>query len=79
MDKKVVTLIIVILISFCFLGIVVADNATHDDNNTANHNKTVDKDKIIKNKTIDKIKDKNKTDDKNLTKQELHFSERKWK
>ena len=67
MDKKVVTLIIVILISFCFLGIVVADNATHDDNNTANHNKTVDKDKIIKNKTIDKIKDKNKTDDKNKT------------
>jgi hypothetical protein len=44
MDKKIVTLILVIFVSFCFLGIVVADNATHDDNNTDNHDKTIDKD-----------------------------------
>ena len=45
MNKKIVTLILVILISLCFLSIVVADNATHDDNNTTDHNKTIDKNK----------------------------------
>lgn len=67
MNKKIVTLIIVILISFCFLGIVVADNVAHDGNNTTDHNKKVDKDKKVdKNKTDDKNKtpDKNKTDNK---------------
>lgn len=52
MNKKIVTLIIVILISFCFLSIVVAENATHDDNHATDHN-TTDKNKIT---------DKNKTD-----------------
>ena len=72
MNKKIVTLILVILISFCFLGIVMADNVTHDDKNTTDHDKTidndkdVDKDKKIDKKTTDKDKktDKSKTDDK---------------
>ena len=67
MNKKIVTLILVILISFCFLSIVVADNATNDDNNTADHDKTIDDDKDVdKDKTIDKDKkvNKNKTIDK---------------
>ena len=72
-----VTLILVILISFCFLSIVVAENVAHDGNNAVNHYKTIGKDKNIdntkdnnnttdNNKTIDKNKttDKNKTDDK---------------
>ena len=69
MDKKIVTLILVILISFCFLSIVVADNATNDDNNTTDHDKTVDNDKIDDDKHVDKNKtdDKNKTKDKNKT------------
>ena len=66
MNKKIVAFIIVILISFCFLGIVVADNAIHDDKNSADHDKTIDKDKADKNKPTDKNKTthKNKTDDK---------------
>ena len=72
MNKKIVTLILVILISFCFLSIVVADNVAHDNNNTTDHNKTIDKNKTVdkddveNNKTTDKDKatDKNKTDDK---------------
>ena len=76
MNKKLVTLILVILISFCFLSIVVADNVTHNNSNTADHGKKVnnvdkvkkvDGDKNVdKNKTADKNKttDKNKTDDK---------------
>lgn len=73
MNKKIVALILIIVISFCFISIVVADNvthddsnATHDDKNTIDHDKKSDKDKKddkdthIKNKT----KDKNKTDDK---------------
>ena len=44
MNKKIVTLILVILISFCFLSIVVADNATHNDKNTTNHDNTVNED-----------------------------------
>lgn len=67
MNKKIVTLIIVILISFSFLSYVVADNVTHDDNSTSDHDdKKVDKDKKDDKKTPDKTKktDKNKTDDK---------------
>ena len=73
MNKKIVALILIIVISFCFISIVVADNvthddsnATHDDKNTIDHDKKSDKDKKddkdthVKNKT----KDKNKTDDK---------------
>ena len=74
MNKKIVTLILIIVISFCFISIVVADNVTHDDNNatddddnvthddndTTDHGKTSDKDKDDKNKK----KDKDKTDDK---------------
>ena len=60
MNKKIITLVLVIIISLCFLGIVVADNDTHSDNSTADDNKTIDK-----NDTDDdhKIDDKNKTDD----------------
>lgn len=66
MNKKIVTLIIVILISFSFLSYVVAENATHDDNSTSDHDKKVDNDKKDDKKTPDKNKktDKNKTDDK---------------
>ncbi len=67
MNKKLVTLILVILISFCFLSISVADNVIHDDDNSHIYGKTIDKDKKIdKNKTNDKNKatDKNKTDNK---------------
>lgn len=77
MNKKMVTLILVILISFCFISIVVAENVSHDGNNAINHYKTIGKDKNIdntkdnnnttdNNKTIDKNKttNKNKTDDK---------------
>ena len=67
MNKKIVTLILVILISFCFLSIVVADNATHDDNNTDDYDKTIDKDDDnVKDNITDKKKttDKNKMDDK---------------
>ena len=66
MNKKMVTLILVILVSFCFLTIVVADNATNSDDNTTDHNKTIDNDVSDKNKTDDKNDTpvKNKTDDK---------------
>ena len=47
MDKKIVTLILVMLISFCLLTVVVAENVAHNDNNTADHNKTIDKDKKV--------------------------------
>ena len=57
MNRKIVALIIVILISFCFLSIVVADNATHDHNAT-DYNKTTNKNKIT---DKNKIADKNKT------------------
>lgn len=65
MNKKIVTLILVILISFCFLSIVVADNATHDD--TSDYDETDDKDdNSINENTIDKKKttDKNKIGNK---------------
>ncbi len=68
MNKKIVTLILVILISFCFLSIVVADNITNDDNNTDDHDKTIDEDDddSVNENTIDKKKttDKNKKSDK---------------
>ena len=66
MNKKIVTLILVILISFCFLSIVVADNAKHGDYDTSDHGKINKDKKIDKNKTDDKNKtsDKNKSDDK---------------
>ena len=70
MNKKIVTLILIILISFCFLSVNVADNVADDGNNTTDHHKSIDKDKTIdKNKKVDKIKksDKNKTADKNKT------------
>ena len=64
MNRKLVALILVVLISFCFLSIVVADNVAHDDNNT-NHDKTINKDKKVDKKTDkNKTTNKNKTDDK---------------
>ena len=47
MNKKIVTLIIVILISFCFLSFVVAENFAYDDNNATDHdnNQTTDENK----------------------------------
>lgn len=57
MNKKIVTLILVILISFCFLSIVVAENTAHDDINSSDHGKTIDKNKTTdKNKSHDKSK-----------------------
>ena len=66
MNKKIVTLILIMLISFCFVSNVVAENATLDDNNGTDHDKTIDEDVDDKNKTDDKDKttDKNKTDAK---------------
>ncbi|MEE0902207.1 MAG: hypothetical protein UIB31_06725, partial [Methanobrevibacter sp.] len=71
MNKKIVTLIIVILVSFCFLGIVVADNATNDDNSTTDPDQTIDDDNVDDDKKDDKTtviddtkKDKDKKDDK---------------
>ena len=64
MNKKIVTLILVALVSLCFLSIVVADNATNDDNNSTNHDETVDNNKTVDNDDDD---DKDKTDDKNKT------------
>ena len=73
MNKKIVALILIIVISFCFISIVVADNvthddsnATHDDKNTIDHDKKSDKDKKDDKDTHvkNKAKDKNKTDDK---------------
>ena len=70
MNKKIFTIILIILISFCFLSIVVADNNTHNDTNTTDHNKTIDKDNVDDNKTSDNnnTPDKNKTDDKSKNK-----------
>ena len=65
MNKKIVTLILVILISFCFLSIVVADNATHDDNNTVDHDKTIDEDEDEDDNVNENTTDKKKTTDKN--------------
>ena len=65
MNKKIVILILVILISFCFLSIVVADNATHDDNNTADHDKTIDEDEDEDDNINENTTDKKKTTDKN--------------
>ena len=70
MNKKIVTLILVILISFCFVSNVVADSVSHDNNNTQDHVKTIDNDKKVdKEKNVDKDKkvDKNKKTDKNKT------------
>ena len=71
MNKKIVTVILVILISFCFLSIVVAENATHDDSNATDHddaideNKTIDKDKVDKANEIYKRLLEISADDKN--------------
>ena len=65
MNKKIVTLILVILVSFCFLSIVVADNATNDDTNATDHDKTTDNDKTI---DKDKKTDKDKTKDNDKSK-----------
>ena len=61
MNKKIVTLIIVILVSFCFLSFVVADNVTHGDNSTTDHDKPVNKDTSDKNKTPEKNESGNKS------------------
>lgn len=70
MDRKMLGLILVVLISFCFLGIVVADNATDDGGNATDHNQTSDNDKVDENKTADtdKTSDNNKTADKHKNK-----------
>ena len=77
MNKKIVTLILVMLVSFSFLSIVVADNATHDANTGADDSSsdTPDKkddasdksDAADKNTDKDKKSDKDKTDSKDKT------------
>ncbi|WP_407377537.1 hypothetical protein [Methanobrevibacter sp.] len=77
MNKKIVTLILVILVSFSFLSIVVADNATNGGDNGVDDSPSVDQDKkdddtpdkddsADKNKKSDKDKkdNKDKTNDK---------------
>lgn len=59
MNKKIVALIIVILISFCFLSIVVADNATNDDNKTTDHGQTINNNKNVDENTTDQNKTNN--------------------
>lgn len=85
MNKKIVTLILVVLISFCFLSIVVADNGIHDNHETTAHKKTIDKSKTIdknkttnKNKTTDKTKstDKDKTSDKNKSTDKINTTDK---
>ncbi|MEE1128591.1 MAG: hypothetical protein UHW99_01265 [Methanobrevibacter sp.] len=67
MNKKIVTLILVILVSFSFLSIVVADNATHDSNNGADDGPLGGQDKTDDN-TPDKgyASDKDQKSDKNI-------------
>ena len=63
MNKKIITLIIVILISLCFIGIVVAENSTHSDNSTDdNDNQPIDKNDTPDHNKSDK--DKKDHDDK---------------
>lgn len=75
MNKKIVTLILVMLVSFSFLSIVVADNTTHGDINGADDGSSdtpdktddgsSDKDDAADKKTDDdKKSDKDKSDDK---------------
>ena len=81
MNKKIVTLILVILISFCFLSIVVADNASHGDNNSTDGNSTIDNDdNDTDNDPTDKDKtdDKDKKDDKNADKNKKDTSKKKY-
>ena len=67
MNKKIVTLILVILVSFSFLSIVMADNVTNNDTNTTDHDK-IDNDKDVdNNKQVDKKTDDKKTTDKSKT------------
>ncbi len=54
MNKKIVMLVGIIFISFCFLSFVVAENVMHDDNSPTNHDKPIDKDTTDKNQTPDK-------------------------
>lgn len=61
MNKKMVTLILVILISFCFIGIVVAHNTTHADKNSSDYGKTIDNKTPDKNITPDKNDSHNKS------------------
>ena len=68
MNKKIITLILVILISFCFLSIVVADNVSHDGKITTDHDKTIHKGITDKIKKAGKDSDDNNNDtDKNET------------
>ena len=67
MNKKTFALVLVILISFSFLSIVVADNITNDGDDATDHDDTVDVDNDTDddNDTSDKDNDdKNNTDDK---------------
>lgn len=75
MNRKIVTLILVILVSFSFLGMVMAENATHDDTSGADDSssdKTDDasdkSDAADKNTDKDKKSDKDKTDSKDKSK-----------
>lgn len=61
MNKKLVTLIIVVLISFCFLSIVVADNITHGQNNSIAPDKSNDTQPSDKNVTPEKNESGNKS------------------
>ena len=55
MNKKLVTLIIVVLISFCFLSIVVADNISQTHNDSIVPDKSDDIQPSDKNVTPEKI------------------------
>ena len=72
MNKKTVTILLVILLSFCFLGIVVAENATSGDGNATDSDKPIDggdddnatDDDKDKDKDDGNSSDENKSDDK---------------
>lgn len=61
MNKKLVTLIIVVLISFCFLSIVVADNISQTHNDSIVPDKSDDIQPSDKNVTPEKNQSDNKT------------------
>lgn len=63
MNKKMLTLILVIVVALCFLSIVVAENATHDGS-SGEPDKTADDSGSIDNSATDKDTDKNKSSDK---------------
>ena len=65
MNKKIVTLILIILISFSYLNIIVAVNTTLDDDNVTDYDMEIDNGK--KDDTEPKVVENQTTEEKNTT------------